>query len=115
MAAFVPDWDPTKKQKPIQPPPWGRADGHADMPTGTSTYSQHFAAWPIVARVPIKPTGQYKPSADHPFMGRSTQMDAFQQPPSGFKQVGATPAWASLSYPLQTSCSSSALTPLCSL
>lgn len=39
MLMHVPDWDPSRKQKPREPSPF--ADNDEDMPR--STYSQHCA------------------------------------------------------------------------
>ena len=83
--AFVPDWDPTIKQKPREPAPWGNPGG-PEVAIATSSYSQHYQKWPSSRMPNFKPKVQYNPDDRTPFNTKSTAQDAFQ-PPIGHKQI----------------------------
>lgn len=85
--AFVPDWDPTKKQKPREPAPWGNPGGPENS-VPTSSYSQHYQKWPSSRMPSFKPKVQYNPADRTPFSTKSTQQDSFQ-PPIGHKQIAS--------------------------
>ena len=90
MAAFVPDWNPMQKQKPLEPAPWAVGE---DKGTYVSTNMTHFPQ-PIGqprARLPIKPVSTWDRTNGEalPPLPRSTSQDSYNSPPPGFKQLGS--------------------------
>ena len=83
--AFVPDWDPTKKQKAREPSPWGDDPGQT---VPTSSYSQHYQKWPSTRMPNFKPQRVFDPKDRMVFNTRSTQQDSFQAP-IGHKQIAS--------------------------
>lgn len=83
--AHVPDWDPTRKQKPREATPFEVMDYAPPM---TSTMRSQFTPHPYVARKPIKPDSGFDWSAlrTQSTVTRSTMQDAFPKP-YAFKQV----------------------------
>lgn len=77
--AFVPDFDPTRKQKPLEPAPWSSIDS---LPTSKSTYSSAYTEHPYVARKSFKPDSGFDWSAlrTQSTVFRSTMQDAYPTP-----------------------------------
>ena len=82
--AFVPDWDPTKKQKKKEAAPWETNS----TPTPTSTSRSQFIPHPYVRRQPILPDSGFDWSAlrSSSTVFRSTAQDAYPTP-FAFAQV----------------------------
>jgi len=80
MLMHVPDWDPSRKQKPREPSPF--ADNDEDMPR--STYSQHYGMRLSTPRVtPVRPKLAYPWKSwqdERQTATKSTQQDAFKTP-----------------------------------